>query len=224
MINITILGSCRQESINKHFKTTNIKEGLTYPHYTKEIIQAIEFCKGISNISIENSKICFRTGILENKQLDWRTFKSEFDTTDVFVIEIASRLSYEWNNMYLHHIQTEAAYNFKYSKEIIVRDLTDSEIEEDIKHIKHLLDPKPVIVISHISTYTHGKRYALIKLLEDICHRLNIPFYNPSTLLNEYSSDLILANEKVIAHYTNFGHEVIGCIYKDIIDSVTIKD
>jgi len=45
---LTILGSCRQDSLYSYFDVTNIKEKLTYPHYSKEIIQAIEFCKNIS--------------------------------------------------------------------------------------------------------------------------------------------------------------------------------
>ena len=46
---ITIFGSCRQV-IEQEFVISKIQEELTYPHYSKEIIQAIEFCKGISNI------------------------------------------------------------------------------------------------------------------------------------------------------------------------------
>ena len=48
---ITIFGSCRQQALGKYYSTTSIQESLTYPHYTKEIIQAIEYCKGISKIS-----------------------------------------------------------------------------------------------------------------------------------------------------------------------------
>jgi len=220
MYNVSILGSCRQESIRENFNVTDIKEGLTFPHYTKEIIQAIRFCKGISDINLENSKICFRTGILENREIDWNCFKEDFDNTDIFVIEIASRLSYEWNNMYLHHIQTEEKYNFKYRNEIKVRELTDLEIEEDIKSIVDLVYPKPVLIISHISTYNYGKRYELIKLLENICSRLHIPFYNPSLLLNEYTKDKILCDEKVISHYNNFGYKILGEKYKELIMNI----
>ena len=44
---ITILGSCRQESLYKNYNITSIQKNISYPHYTKEIIQAIEYCKGI---------------------------------------------------------------------------------------------------------------------------------------------------------------------------------
>jgi len=61
---ITILGSCRQDSLYNYYNITNIKNNLTYPHYSKEIVQAIEFCKGKSPISHALTRSIFRSGIL----------------------------------------------------------------------------------------------------------------------------------------------------------------
>ncbi len=71
---ITIFGSCRQSSLYSKYNVTNIQEDLTYPHYTKEILQAIRFCKGISSITEEQTALCFRTCILRNKNVNWNLF------------------------------------------------------------------------------------------------------------------------------------------------------
>lgn len=42
---ITVLGSCRQYSLREDYSVTNIQEDISYPHYTKEILQVINFCK-----------------------------------------------------------------------------------------------------------------------------------------------------------------------------------
>jgi hypothetical protein len=220
---ITIFGSCRQYSIKDNFPITSIQERLTFPHYTKEIVQALEFCKGISPISKEDTKYCFRTCILEKRTLDFQEFTEQFNTTDLFVFEIASRVSYEWKGMYLHHIQTEDEYNFPYRSEIVVRDLTDEEIENDIKCMVELVYPRPVLVVSHIATYTSGKRYTLIQLLERICSKYSIPFYNPSILLQRYSPEQLFQPEKVLAHYSKFGESIISNVYKDMINTIYRK-
>jgi hypothetical protein len=57
---LTIFGSCRQESLYSNYSATNIRNNLTYPYYTKEIVQAIGFCKGIP---YNLTKSIFRSGI-----------------------------------------------------------------------------------------------------------------------------------------------------------------
>ena len=217
---VTVFGSCRQLSISDTYTVTNIQEELTYPHYTKEILQAIQFCKGISSITEEDSAICFRTCILKNKGITWYQCKEEFDMTDVFVIEIASRISYEYKNLYLHHIQADPTSTWKEKDNITIRDLNDDEIEEDIVSIVKLLHPKPVLIVSHFSTYANSKRSILASLLERICLKLNIPFINPSILLCDYTASQLFESEKTLNHYTPFGHSVISQKYKECIDAL----
>ena len=57
---VTSFGSCRQYSLGNHFDLTHIQEELTYPHYSKEIIQAIEYCKGYQKYDNDLTKYCFR--------------------------------------------------------------------------------------------------------------------------------------------------------------------
>lgn len=98
--------------------------------------------------------------------------------------------------------------------------MSDQEIEEDLLQIRSLLQPKPFLVVSHITTYEHGKRYELVKLLENLCEKHQIPFFNPATFLREYSFEQVFEHEKVLAHYTSYGHEIIGKHYKRLIEDL----
>jgi hypothetical protein len=220
---ITIFGSCRQEPINKYFNVSNILSELNYPHYTKEILQQIRYLK-YRNISNENTKFCFRSGLLKNcnseiSDSEYDKFKNQFNDTTFYLIEIASRISYKWNNLYMHHICEEENYCFPYKSEIIKQELTDEEIEDDIIQIRNELYPKPFIIISHFATYENGKRYELINLLENICQKLNIPFINQSKIIKQYGNDIIL-QERVLAHYTIEGLEYVGNFLFDKINEV----
>ena len=220
---VTILGSCRQQSILKYIEGTSIQEGLNYPHYTKEILQQIMYLK-TRNISNNETRYCFRDGLLSFCQRfvndeKYQTMKNEFETTDIFLVEIASRISYEWNELYLHHIAEEPYYQFPFRNELIKRDLTDDEIEQDIINIRDELYPKKLIVISHFSTYKYGKRYELINLLEQICLRLNIPFLNQSDIIEKYGIN-ILVQEHVLSHYTQEGNEIVGKLLFEKINNI----
>jgi len=144
-------------------------------------------------------------------------FKTEFDNTSLFLVEIASRIAYVHtfgnapNPTYLHHIAEEREYGFPYRDQIMKQDLTDDQIEEDILTIRRELYPKPFIIISHFATYDHGKRYELIKLLETICAKYDIPFLNQSDIVAKYGTD-ILQKEPILAHYTDVGKTYVGKI------------
>ena len=64
---ITILGSCRQESLCKKYNITSIKEDLSYPHYTKEILQVLHYCM-FDNLKPEET-IIFRTPAINKKKI-----------------------------------------------------------------------------------------------------------------------------------------------------------
>jgi hypothetical protein len=212
---VSIFGSCRQDSISKYFTVSSIKEKLTFPHYTKEIIQAIQYCKGNFKHDPSMTQYCFRTGILEKKPITCQQeLQNEFQSSDVIVVEIASRKSYEWNDIYVHHILTESQYGFHDIENITIRDLSDEEIEADLLEIQDLVFPKKLVVISHIYTRQTGKRYELVKLLEHLTDKYQIPFINPSVELASYKIEDIYVNEPIISHYTQTGHSYIGDIYK----------
>jgi hypothetical protein len=220
---VTVFGSCRQYSIADNFPTSTILEKLNYPHYSKEILQQIKYLK-YRNISDEDTKYCFRAGLLSYGRqsmtdIDYSKLKNEFDKSDVFIVEIASRLCYKWNDKYMHHIATEPYWGFYDRANIKQYDLTDEEIEEDIVQIRNELYPKPFIIVSHFATYEHGKRYELTQLLQRICGKFNIPFINQSDIIRQHGIGII-RNEEVFAHYTNDGHAIVSKIYMEKINNV----
>ena len=218
---ITILGSCRQEYIKNNYRCTNIDVEVSYPHYTKEIIQVINFCK-FGNLSPEETLYTFRTPILYKKPLYFDiNIKNEFESSDLYILEIASKIVYEYDNKYLHHIATEDQYNIPIKDKINIRYQDKNEIENDIIYIKNILN-KPIIIISHLVTKEEGERYKLKSWLEDICLIHNILFIDPIKELNKknYDFNKIFKKEDVLSHYTDEGHNAIGNIYKYYIDKI----
>ncbi|AYV75274.1 MAG: hypothetical protein Terrestrivirus1_148 [Terrestrivirus sp.] len=220
---ITIFGSCRQHSIKNHFTVMNIQECLGYPHYSKETIQEIKLLKNLLNYN--DLPHCFRTDLLNRKSLSITPeqlsgLRDEFINTDVFIIEIASRISYEYEGKYTPYAVIDPQYNIPFRNDIKICYQSDQEIENDIIEIIKLLAPKPVIIISHICSYSHGKRYELAKLLENICLRHHIVFYNPSVLTESHKYSDLYVPESVLAHYTDYGHNIVSLEYKKLIDNV----
>jgi len=221
MTTITILGSCRQHSLNKKYKISSIQEEISYPHYSKEILQVIKYLK-YNNISSEDTKIVFRTPILNNCGIiNHQKYFNEFINTDVFIIEIASKLYYKYNDYYVHHIAIDKQFNVSIKNEIKIGILTKDEIEQDIIEIKNELN-KPLIIISHLVTREKGERYILSEWLKEICEKHNIPFINPvkELLKNNVDMNNIFLNEKVLAHYNENGHNEILKIYEKYINEL----
>jgi hypothetical protein len=216
---ITIFGSCRQQPLSEYYTVSSIQDTLTYPHYTKEIIQAIEYCKGIHDMKSSDTLYCFRTCILHKREISNKNnLIREFEETDLFVIEIASRIAYEYNNLYVHHILTEEEYGFTNRDQIVQRELSDIEIEHDIVRIKELLYPKKILIVSHIYTRPYGKRYDLIRHIDRVCLRHNIPFLSPSEYIGQRSD--IYQDEPVLSHFTEVGKQYMSRLYKNTIDDV----
>ncbi len=215
---VSVFGSCRQDAISRNFPVSSIKDALTYPHYTKEILQAIQYCKGIFPHDPSMTQYCFRTGILEKRPIWCQAhLQKEFAESAVVIVEIASRLCYEWNGMYVHHILTEEEYGFHDRANIRIRTQSDDEIKADLLAIQDAVFPKKLVVVSHLHTRTSGKRYELIRLLETLTGELQIPFINPSVALAHHSPAEIYVEEPILSHYTPFGHECISHVYKSVI-------
>jgi hypothetical protein len=211
---VTIFGSCRQDSIKNHFPVTRIRDGLTYPHYTKEIIQAIRYCMG--RIPAEDGiKDTFRNSLLGENLISEKKMYFDFKHTDLFVIEVASRLEYSDGRYYYHHIAFDNRTNINNTKnkseveDILQRQSTLEEVESDIAEIIELLN-KRVLFVSHISTESNSTRAELTRMLEATCLKLGVNFLNVSELLMNYSIEEICEPEPTISHFTDFGHAVVG--------------
>jgi hypothetical protein len=214
---ITILGSCRQHSLKNKYNITDIQEQLSYPHYTKEILEVINYCK-YNHIEKKETINIFRTPILTKTPANFEKLNNEFNSTDIFILEIASKIKYNYNNTYVHHIVTEEKYNVSIINKIKIETQLKEEIEEDILKIKNELN-KPFIIVSHLVTKNSGERYNLSCWLEEICLKYNIPFINPIKELIKKGINLedIFLQEELLAHYNEKGHDEILKIYSEFI-------
>lgn len=217
---VSIFGSCRQDSIIKNFKVTQIRDGLTYPHYTKEVIQAINYIKSKGTIRPKNLAV-FRNTQLGKKILSIKSLHKQFEKTDMFVVEIASRISYEFEGDYYHH---EIHDNPKLNSDLSFGELsiekriqTDYEIQEDMKTIKNLLAPKPVLFVTHFCSYNSGQRAELRDLIVSEAGKLGLRVFDPSNLMNNYSLSSLTINELVVNHFSKFAHEILAGRYQLII-------
>ena len=221
-ITVTTFGSCRQHSLinnNDNIILTSIQEKLDYPHYTKEILECIRYLK-YKHIPDNFTQFIMRTPIINKKHLEnYDQLKEEFEKTDIFILEIASKLTYKWNNFYVHHIASEPQWNPTTYNEVKISEQTKEEIEQDILDIQKELN-KPIIIVCHFYSYTRGNRYILTRWLKNICEKYNIPFIDPVDRLKNESSDLLFIKEDILAHYTEFGHNKIKNIYIDEIKKI----
>lgn len=224
---ISILGSCRQidplESYTR-LPLSSIHE-LTYPHYTKEILQAVRYLKDRDStmIDTETTRWCFRNGILHETTISdeqYNRWQEEFNETSLFLIEIASRRAYNVNGVYVHHIAIEEKYGLECCREQVHEyDLSNDDIETDILALRQELHPRPLVIFSHLCTYKNGKRYELTCLLKDLCVKHDISFFNPTALYDNFGSRRLL-HEPLIAHYSPEGERLITQVYLYIINSI----
>ena len=218
---ITILGSCRQHSLKNKYNITDIQENLSYPHYTKEILEVIKYCK-YNHIEKTETINIFRTPILTKTPANFEKLNDDFKSTNIFILEIASKIKYNYNNIYVHHITTEQQYNVSIKDEIKIETQSKEEVEEDILKIKNELN-KPLIIVSHLVTKNNGERYNLSCWLEEICLKYDIPFINPIKELMKKNINLnnIFLKEELLAHYNEKGHAEILKIYSEFIENIT---
>jgi hypothetical protein len=172
----------------------------------------------------------FRTPILEKRPIYWNPYyKNELDTSDVFIIEIASKTAYEFNNVYRHNIVVKSEHNEKVSckDNIIVRKQIHEEIENDILEIKRELGNKKIMIVSHIYSHEYGERYELVKWIETICQKYSILFLNPIREIRlsfpEIDINALFLNEDTLKHYNEFGHTIIKKVYDNFIQKLLVS-
>ena len=218
---ITILGSCRQDSLYNKYNITPIQNNISYPHYPKEIIQVINYCI-YNNIKSSDTKI-FRTPILRNQIIINNDYHDIIKKSDIYVIEIASRKYYKMNNLYVHHILYDDKKYNKNKANIITGEETDIEIEDDLNYIFKVLNKKKILVVGHLVTKNIGKRYELMKLVKKICRKNNIYFIDPIKELKNKNLNIeeLIIDEDIIAHYNKKGHNEILSIYTKYINLLT---
>jgi len=219
---ITILGSCRQNSLYnvQGYTFTCAHTGISYPHYSKDILEVIRFCK-YGHLTKEQTLFTFMLAIQNKKPIVFNEeLKRDFESSDVFFVEIASKIAYQYGDIYVHHIATQPTYEVSIRDKITQRKQDKNEIEEDLISIKRELNGK-LIVVCHIVTYERGERFILSQWLEELCVKHSILFINPVRELKLRGCDIDKALEKgepVIHHYTEYGHKMIKNIYIEFVD------
>lgn len=225
---VTVFGSCRQDSVQYNFAVTPIRDGLTYPHFTGEVLQAIAFCS--RPFGRRPPDLAFRTGQLGKRVIPRLLAYISFLRTDVFVVEIASALSYEYGEWVYHHEihDNRESIQARHPGGAIDRELLEGlkpvamewdQIRRDLERIVSLLGPRRVVFVTHFSTRSEGKRFELAGAVEHFLATKGVSVINPSALLERWTADELFVQEPVLSHYTPLGHSIIGGIYRDAIIS-----
>jgi hypothetical protein len=212
---VTVLGSCRQDSLYKLFRVSKVRDGLTYPHYANEILQLVKFLKG--DIRSFKSPYVFRNDSIGQKTISSRAAQSAYRSTDVFVLEIASRYEYRHWGEFVHHVAYDNPDLLPISlrdeqalQKIDRRKQTFAELSEVLEEISFELLGKTVVIVTNIATRSGSERQDLNTFLSQYAKKMGYGFFDPSILLDEYALEEICVIEPVISHFTNFGHEVVG--------------
>lgn len=223
-MDITAFGSCRLR-FAKH-NQLNLKTSMTYS--TKDAIQLINFLNGKLKIPAPYGKLCFREGYRKNKELVLdNELKNSYKNSKLFLIEICSRKKYVHNGFYLFE-QSVDKDNIAKKKNKECDDIcnnykleiqSDKEILKDILYIRDLLSPKPIIIVSHYNFMINDNkrieaRYGLIKLLNKICKKNNIPFINPAEVLKDYKQEEILKDQN---HYSGYGIQILRKYFNEYV-------
>lgn len=223
MKNIVVLGSCRQDSLNKKYHVSRIKEEISYPHYTKEMIQVVSYCLN-NDISEDKTPETFRTPTLHKRPLQWKLkYSTDIEQADVVFIEIASMLTYKLEERYVHHILYDDDQHNKNTKtRVVLGESTKEELYEDIQTLQNMIQ-RPIIIVGHLVTKNSGKRYELLETLREFCLKLQIPFIDPVQELRKRheSLDNMFMQESKLAHYTDHGHACILRVYEDFMESLS---
>ena len=211
IMSVTLFGTCRINGVKNNNNLNNI---VNFPHSTKEILQQIKFLNGTLSIPPPFDRLCFRTGIVDNKSISYNSeFTRLFNESTVCILEICSAKLYKYGGFYLHHLCVDQRFShLSHTPRVILDNFicskqTNEEIESDILEIKELLGTRRMIVVTHYNSKMGDKiieaRDNLITLLTEICQRHDIPIIKPSDVLKDCPQDLVM--EPDLGHYTPFG-------------------
>lgn len=226
MVNATAFGSCR---INNSLPSgINLGKEVSYTHSTKETIQLLNFYLGKLTIQPPYSKYCFRTGIVENKFIDYNPkYKKTILNSDVVFIEICSKKKYIHGGYYLHHLSVDKRFPEQYRKtpksiiqEFELQTQSEEEIELDIIELQRILYPRKIVIISHYDAkLSDGRsiesRLELINTLKRICEKHDIYLIQPADVFRNNSQNHVVTAD--LGHYTEKGKQIFSTYIKSFL-------
>lgn len=222
----TLFGTCRIKDIKNN---NMLNEDINYTHSTKEVIQMIQFLKGEIKLQDPFSTLCFRTGIIKNRQILYtEEFKKKFLESKLCIIEICSEKTYIFDKYYLHHLCVDPRFlgtNTNTPKEVldgyVCSKLSYEEIEADILEIKKLIEPRKMIIVTHydaiLDTNYIEARHNLITALLQIAEKNGICIVNPRDVLKDYGQVEVLSQD--LGHYTNVGIQIFTNYMNNLVDN-----
>lgn len=108
---------------------------------------------------------------------------------------------------------------------IHVEQMDEQAIEHDMNEIVQLLGRDRVMFMTHVNASTHAgtlipSRSGLIKNVETIASKMDIPCINPTDLMRKWGQKRALErNGDDLTHYTDlFGDAIVASIFKDVIN------
>lgn len=153
---------------------------------------------------------------------------NQFNNTTHFIVEICSNALYISNNYFLHHLAVDPRFDeYRLTDLDIINNTIKKyqnieEIKSDILELKNLLQPKKMVIVTHINAKNGNtvlnRRDNLIQTLEIICKEYNISIINPTMILEHNRQDRILTND--LGHYTPYGEQVVGSLFKREIEKI----
>jgi hypothetical protein len=137
-------------------------------------------------------------------------------------------LEYKYDGFYLHHeIYDNPTIHKKFPNfDIAAVDRTEqdiSELKSDLETIVELLNGKQVIFACHFNTRDIGRRAQLESIILDFCKQRNIKVFVPKELLEFYTEKDLFIEEKVLSHFSEFGHRIAGYRFRELIEIVTLN-
>lgn len=187
----TLLGTCRLKTIKSLLECTTIDEDVSYTHSTKEVLQLLRVIKKELNLPPDVMQYAFRSGIVSGKPVNIdQGIIDQFNSTQLFIIEICSIKCYIYEGFYLHHLAVDSRWDWdfwtktpdhiKLGTHIVEQ--TRSEIEEDIEEIQRLLQGRKIVVVTHILPQNSKlqKRKYLIDILSSVCATRGIDIIQPT--------------------------------------------
>jgi hypothetical protein len=215
-MNVTVFGTCRLDSLGHY--NNRIKHEISYTYDTKEILEVIKFIKH-NHVSPEDTITTFRTPMLTKQPIYAHQFEGVLDS-DIFIIEICGKKTYMYNQFHVHSALADYS-NETIASQIVIREQSDEEIEQDILTILHELHHN-IILVGHIVTDEFSERYKLSRLLEHICQKHHLWFINPVEEMKKQGYDIrdAVVHEPKIYHYNETGHRIMKEIYEKYIHEV----